>query len=154
MRYEGSFAVEPGADTEDIQKNFLSQMNARQAEERQLATTIVGPHRDEIEFSINDLNLRTFASQGQHKTFIVALKIAEFFYLKDRCNETPILLLDDILSELDEHRAGRVLDLTQQLGQTFITSTSEQLFSDHEWGKKLYVRKGSVTHEEAHNYVG
>lgn len=157
MRYEGSFAVETEAAAEDIQKSFLSQLEARHAEERQLATTVVGPHRDEIEFSINGLSLRTFASQGQHKTFIVALKVAEFFYLRDRCHDTPILLLDDILSEFDEHRTRRVLNLTQQLGQTFITSTSEQFFSAHEWNegsKKFYVRKGTVTHEEVHNYVG
>lgn len=157
MRYEGSITVEPGTTAEEIQEQFLSQLNARQTEERQLATTMVGPHRDEIEFSINGLNLRTFASQGQHKTFIVALKVAEFFYLKDRCHETPILLLDDILSEFDEHRTKRVLDLTQQLGQTFITSTSEQFFSGHKWnegGKKFYVRKGTVTLEETHKYVG
>lgn len=157
MRYEGSFAVEAGQAAEDIQKSFLLQLKARHAEERQLATTVVGPHRDEIEFSINGLSLRTFASQGQHKTFIVALKVAEFFYLRDRCHDTPILLLDDILSEFDEHRTRRVLNLTQKLGQTFITSTSEQFFSGHEWNegsKRFYVRKGTVTHEEAHNYVG
>lgn len=157
MRYKGPFPVESGVAAEDIRKQLLAQLHARQTEERQQATTVVGPHRDEIEFSINGLDLRTFASQGQHKTFIVALKIAEFFYLKDRCNETPILLLDDILSEFDGLRTKRVLDLTQQLGQTFITSTSEQFFSGYEWSegcKKFYVRRGTVTHEETHNYVG
>ncbi len=157
MRYEGALAVEPGATAESIRAHFLAQLNARFVEEQQRATTMVGPHRDEVEFFINDRSLRTFASQGQHKTFLVALKVAEFYYLKDRCNETPILLLDDILSELDEQRIERVLNLTQQLGQTFITSTSEQFFAGYAWNegaRKFSVTRGTVTQEEAHNYVG
>jgi DNA replication and repair protein RecF len=157
MRYEGSPAIESELTVDEIRQRFLAQLDARLPEEQQRATTVVGPHRDEVEFFINDRSLRAFASQGQHKTFLVALKVAEFFYLKDRCNETPILLLDDILSEFDEHRAERVLTLAQQLGQTFMTSTSEQFFSGYEGkehAKKFSVRRGIVTHEEAHNYVG
>lgn len=99
-------------------------LREKQEEEMRLGTSIVGPHRDELLMAINSLDLRKYASQGQHKTFLIALKIGEFFYLKDRCNETPVLLLDDIFSELDYERAERLLNFVSTLSQTFITSTN------------------------------
>ncbi len=96
-------------------------------DEAKAGTTLVGPHRDELELKINGLAVRDFASQGQHKTFLVGLKLAEFSYLKDRCNETPLLLLDDVFSELDEHRCRHLLDLVSEAGQVFVTATDERL---------------------------
>ena len=78
--------------------------------------------------TVDEHDARKFASQGQHKTFLVALKLAEFFYLKERRRETPIMLLDDVFSELDEHRADRLIDFISSLGQTFLTSTYMQIF--------------------------
>lgn len=111
-----------------IRELLLREIAARSAEERRIGTTLVGPHRDELLFRINDLDLRKYASQGQHKTFLVALKLGEFFYLKERCSETPILLLDDIFSELDEERSERLLGFVAGISQTFITSTNVHLF--------------------------
>lgn len=157
IRYASSVDVSEGTAAGEIQKQFRRQLNEQQPEERRTGTTPVGPHRDEFEFAINGLELRKFASQGQHKTFLVALKMAEFFYLRERCNETPLLLLDDVFSELDERRTERVLNLVQGLGQAFITSTSEQVFpADFAWGgmkKRFSVRQGTVIHEEAGNLV-
>lgn len=93
-------------------------------EEWRRGTTMFGPHRDDLRFSINSGDARVAASQGQHKTILVGLKIAEFHYLSAQCAETPIILLDDIFGELDGRRAERVYDLTRSLAQTFITVTS------------------------------
>jgi DNA replication and repair protein RecF len=72
---------------------------------------------------LNNQEIRKYASQGQHKTFLVALKIAEFHSLKELCTETPIVLLDDVFSELDEERTKRLMEQVAELGQTFITTT-------------------------------
>lgn len=122
-------------------------------EEQKLGSTLIGPHRDELVFKINDLDLRKYASQGQHKTFLVALKIAEFFYLKERCYEIPILLLDDIFSELDEKRSERLLEFIETLSQTFITAVSPNLFINNiisnNNNRNFYIKEGSITDQKS-----
>jgi DNA replication and repair protein RecF len=108
----------------------------------------VGPQRDEIQFSLNELPLRQHASQGQHKTFLIALKVAEFFYLKERIREVPMFLLDDVFSELDDHRARKLLGLVSTLGQTFITTTAVHVFGDEgaagKNAKTFYIHNGAL----------
>jgi len=153
--YLPSFEVSSWTSRTQIEEQFLQELQNRSEEERRTGTTAVGPHRDELEFSIDTLALRKFASQGQHKTFLVALKIAEFFYLKGHRDETPILLLDDVFSELDEHRAGRLLELAGTLGQVFITATDDRAFSaDFQWNtdhRRFLVEQGTVRHHEQAN---
>ncbi len=121
-------------------------------DERRIGYTLVGPHRDEFIFQINGLHAKNFASQGQHKTFLVALKLAEFFYLKNRCSETPVLLLDDVLSELDEYRCRKLLDAASKTGQVFITSTDEHIFDRLSVAstnaRKFFVRQGKIERVE------
>ncbi|MBP6671622.1 MAG: DNA replication and repair protein RecF, partial [Bacteroidetes bacterium] len=98
----------------------------------------------------NGMSLKHFASQGQHKTFLVALKVAEFFFLKERCSETPVFLLDDVFSELDEYRSKKLLTLAESLGQIFITTTSEKIFGGAEWNnerRKFFIRGGAIDNE-------
>jgi len=120
----------------------------RRSEEIRVGTTLVGPHRDEFPLTINGLDLRKFASQGQHKTFLVALKLAEFHYLRERCGEKPILLLDDVFSELDKHRSEKLLDCVEHISQTFVTTTVSGVFeSTIEFGgtnRKFLVQNGTV----------
>jgi len=111
-----------------IKRSFEDELRARKDEERRTGVTAVGPHRDEVEFQVDGMTLRKFASQGQHKTYLVALKLAEVGYLKESCRENPILLLDDVFSELDVHRAGRLVLEVQSAGQVFITSTDLRSF--------------------------
>jgi len=128
-------------EEKDISDLFDSALMEKRSEEIRLGTTLVGPHRDEFVFTINDLDLRKYASQGQHKTFLIALKMGEFYYLKERCHETPIILLDDIFSELDDSRAKKLLNYVDSLSQTFITTTNPHLFSDnklHDDGLKVF----------------
>ena len=135
-----------------IETAFHQTLKDRSQEERRIGYSLAGPHRDDFIFKINKLDVRSFASQGQHKTFLTALKLAEFFYLKDRCNETPILLLDDVLSEMDGRRSQRLLEATAELGQVFITSTDERAIN---WKpivssnpRKFFVKQGTIDRVE------
>ena len=100
--------------------------------EQQRGTTLVGPQRDELVFRLDDLEVRRYGSQGQHRTFGMALKLAQFFYLKDRLDTTPLLLLDDAFGKLDARRTEVFLDLldSDAVGQSFITATRRELFAD------------------------
>ncbi|MEP7235824.1 MAG: DNA replication and repair protein RecF, partial [Ignavibacteriota bacterium] len=103
----------------------------RESEELRRGVTLVGSHRDELVIKIDTLReAKRFASQGQHKSLLVSLKLAEFNYLRDATNETPILLLDDVFSELDASRSAKVLELLSGggFGQTFISSTTRENF--------------------------
>jgi len=148
LEYKPTYLTMPTLDENRVQELLALEVSKKRYEEQRIGTSLVGPHRDEFVMKINGLDLRKFASQGQHKTFLVALKLGEFSYLKARCGETPILLLDDIFSELDEHRAERLLNLVEGLSQTFITSINTHLFDasmvfgDH--NRKFSIQHGSV----------
>ena len=102
---------------------WLRSNEVRQKEIRR-GTTLFGPHRDDIEMSLNGGDVRTSASQGQHKTLLIGLKVAEFHYLAEQSAETPIILLDDIFGDLDPLRAERVYDICRSLAQVFVTAVS------------------------------
>ena len=93
-----------------------------------LKYTSQGVHRDDLAFTIGGNSLKKFGSQGQQKTFLIALKLAMFEYIKQKKKITPILLLDDIFDKLDDNRVGYILNLIEKdkLGQTFITDTSKE----------------------------
>jgi DNA replication and repair protein RecF len=114
----------------------------------------VGIHRDDLVFSINEASVRNFGSQGQQKTFIIALKLAQYQLLQGHTNEAPILLLDDIFDKLDENRLAsiaRILDREIE-GQIFVTDTSiermKEIFSHGEKEAKFFqVKEGKVEEE-------
>ena len=87
------------------------------------AQTSTGPHRDDFEFRSNDLLLSDFGSRGQQRTAIVAYRLAEAEGIRTRCREAPLLLLDDVMSELDETRRGTVVEAVQTLDQVIMTTT-------------------------------
>lgn len=88
------------------------------------STTIIGPHRDDLEFVVNQKDVHSFGSQGQQRTTALAVKLAEIDLMKQQTGEYPILLLDDVLSELDDYRQTHLLTAIQNKVQTFITTTS------------------------------
>jgi DNA replication and repair protein RecF len=139
-------------ENDNIEALFKNALQSQFLDERRIGCTLVGPHRDEFLFQINGLHIKNFASQGQHKTFLVALKLAEFFYLKNRCSETPVLLLDDVLSELDEYRCRKLLEAVSKTGQVFITSTDERVLDKLSIAsaqpRKFFVRQGKIEHVE------
>ncbi|MDB5033686.1 MAG: replication and repair protein RecF [Chlorobi bacterium] len=113
-------------------------------EEQRRGTTLFGAHRDDLRMEINGGDVRVSASQGQHKTLLIGLKIAEFHYLARQCAETPLILLDDIFGELDARRAERVYDLTRNIAQTFITVASLDLLPFLR-GRRLSSGEGHFT---------
>lgn len=137
----------PG-DLESIQNAFLNDLNNCARDEFRRGNTLVGPHKDEIEFKINGHDVRQFASQGQQKTFLVALKVGEFFYLKEKCAEKPLLVLDDLFSELDKERSRFLLDFLKDKCQVFISSTNSEIFDQfleyNGKNNKYLVESGNV----------
>lgn len=108
---------------EQVEERFVELLNLRKEDELRRATSLIGPHKDDFIFEIDGISLKTFGSQGQHKTFQVALRFAEFFYLKDKTGKSPIFLLDDVFGELDTERSVRISENLRTVGQTFITLT-------------------------------
>jgi DNA replication and repair protein RecF len=137
----------PKESLESIGESILFEIKNKCSEEYRRGLSLVGPHRDDLVFQLNGTDLQKYASQGQHKTFLIALKMAEFYYLKDKRGETPILLLDDVLSELDEARSRSLLSFIAELGQTVVTTTDEAPFRDTiHWSnenRKYYVEAGT-----------
>ena len=110
-----------------------------------MKSTSVGPHRDDICFMTNDLDIRKFGSQGQQRTAALSLKLSEIALVKEIIKDSPILLLDDVLSELDKHRQNYLLDSIRDV-QTLITCTGLDDFVNHRFSinKILYVKQGEV----------
>ncbi len=106
----------------EIEKILISEYEKNFEKDLNLGYTSIGPHRDDIKLIVNDKDARTFGSQGQQRTIALSLKLAELEIYKDETGEYPILLLDDVLSELDTHRQSRLLEKSTKI-QTIITST-------------------------------
>ena len=114
---------------DDIKENYNKISKERINIEKIRGLTLFGPQKDDFQILINDYPARDRASQGQHKSIIIAMKFAEYDYMYERKNEQPIVLLDDIFSELDEYRSNLVLqELLKRNAQTFITSTNRIQF--------------------------
>ncbi len=108
-------------------------------------STSVGPHRDDISFYVGNLDLRHYGSQGQQRTAALSLKLSEIELVKRKIGDTPILLLDDVLSELDQHRQEYLLDSIHDI-QTLITCTGVDEFVNHRFSinKVFHVQSGQV----------
>lgn len=133
-----------------VNHQMLEELRRRAAEERQRGISLVGPHRDELRLLLDGIEVQPYASQGQHKTLLVALKIAECLYLRERSEEPPALLLDDLFGELDSERSQRILGMVSGLGQTVITATDAALFQNtitwNETNRRFVVEEGTCRH--------
>ncbi|MGK7890553.1 MAG: DNA replication/repair protein RecF [Leptolyngbyaceae cyanobacterium] len=110
-------------DAGAIQQDFLQKLKERAIAEQHQGTSLVGPHRDEIDFLIDQTPARQYGSQGQQRTLVLALKLAELTLIKSVIGEPPLLLLDDVLAELDLKRQNQLLETIQDQFQTLITAT-------------------------------
>ncbi len=153
LQYETVGRVK-GASEDEIAGIYREQLEAEADKERRRGLTLVGPHRDELVFRLNGLLVRRYASQGQHRTFGMAMKLAKYFYLHDHTGEYPLLLLDDVFDHLDRKRSNAFLELLQsdRIGQTLITATDRASFAgmvpfDHDRNRSLYVREGTIREE-------
>ncbi len=100
------------------------------AEEIKKGQCLIGPHRDDVAFFINGLDAKRYASQGQQRTIVLALKLSELDIIQEKINEMPVLLLDDVLAELDNIRQNYLLDTIKDGVQTIITSVDTLAFDD------------------------
>lgn len=161
LRYRSSLesgapaAPLPGAEvSEEERLEALRRLAARRLEEtletdRARGYTAVGPHMDDLVATLDGHSLRRFGSQGQHRTFVLALKIAEIGYLEQVAGFRPILLLDDVSSELDVGRGARFLDLVQERGgQVFVTTTDRRHLTIVADVAVWHIEDGVVTRED------
>lgn len=108
-----------------FQTNTLSLLEQNLQKDRALQYTSVGVHKDDLSFEIDNHPIKKFGSQGQQKSFLIALKLAQFDFVKKQSGEKPILLFDDIFDKLDEYRVSKIIELVNQeeFGQLFISDT-------------------------------
>ncbi len=137
----------------DIENSFSRFVSEIEYDEKRRGITLFGPQRDDLRIKINGATAKDVASQGQHKSLLISIKFAEFNYLKNYKNETPIALLDDIFSELDKERSNKVLSLVERnSAQTFITVTEveflKSLIPDNINYKIFRIVDGRVSEEE------
>ncbi|MFB2768038.1 DNA replication/repair protein RecF [Pelatocladus sp. BLCC-F211] len=135
---------------EKVQQAFLEKLQQRTIAELHQGTTLVGPHRDEVELIINQTPARQYGSQGQQRTLVLALKLAELKLIEEVVGEPPLLLLDDVLAELDPSRQNQLLDTIQDRFQTIITTTHLGAF-DSQWlnsSQIFYVKSGEISTEK------
>ena len=125
----GNAPESPLTPTERVAKAFHAQLAAVGLEEARRGTTQIGPQRDDLCFFINGADARIYGSQGQQRTVALSLKLAEFRLIEEYVGEPPVLLLDDVMSDLDDARRKHLLKWIQGRGQTFITCTSLRSFS-------------------------
>jgi len=122
LRYAPNVPFE--APTADAVSAALSVRLAQVAEsERVRKTSVAGPHRDDLTLELDGNPLAMYGSQGQQRTAVLALKVAEYAVMRERAAEAPLLLLDDVLSELDEERAAAFLATVGDYEQAFVTAT-------------------------------
>ncbi len=114
----------------ELNELVLSKMNELKDEEIRKEQCLIGAHRDDVDFFINDIDSKKYASQGQQRTIVLALKLAELEIIKDKTGETPLLLLDDVLAELDNIRQNYLLNAISNNVQMIITSVDTLAFED------------------------
>jgi DNA replication and repair protein RecF len=133
-----------------VKKDFAVELAQSRARERSYRSTLVGPHRDDLQLLLNEKSAAQFGSEGQKRTLAIALKMAQTEFLAGMHGSPPILLIDDVMGELDVKRRSGFLPLLEQArktsGQVFMTATEENW--PRELGKELQrwdVKSGTLT---------
>ena len=139
-----------GAAGENVTNDLVSWYNKELVAHRQVdimrGSTGRGPHLDDIILTVNGINLRSFGSQGQQRTGVLSLKLAELEFLRSETGEYPVLLLDDVMSELDVSRRSKLLEfIRHERIQTMITATDEAYFPSEKIGTYYRVAAGVIT---------
>lgn len=149
IRYQTSLSCAENSDVQEI-KNCLER-KLTETRQRDLAygSTTSGPHREDMLFFKNKQPLKIFGSQGENKTFLIGLKFAEALLIETHLKEKPLMLLDDIFSELDSFRINKVLENIQRdQRQTFITTTEPEKFKGEKENIDFFqVSNGKISHE-------
>jgi DNA replication and repair protein RecF len=129
LAYEATVPIEPQDDAARLDSAYRAELTQNRQREIERGMTLIGPHRDEVRFLVDDrIDLGKFGSRGQQRTAVVALKLAEVDWMRQRTGEWPILLLDEVLSELDAERRAFLLTQVNGVEQALITSTDPNVF--------------------------
>ncbi|MDN6625682.1 MAG: DNA replication/repair protein RecF [Pisciglobus halotolerans] len=149
IKYVCSISLTDQEDKQIIYKDLLKTYQENQKRELDQGTTLAGPHRDDLKFYVNDKNVQTYGSQGQQRTAALSVKLAEIDLMHELTNEYPVLLLDDVLSELDDNRQTHLLTAIQNKVQTFLTTTSLEGVKKNllETPRVFEIEKGNIETE-------
>jgi DNA replication and repair protein RecF len=118
-----------GLELKGIQNGFRERLRDLRNEEIARGVTTIGPHRDELRFLANDIDLGDYGSRGQVRTTLLALKLAEVNWMKERTGEWPVILLDEVMAELDVQRRTDLLKYIGESEQVLFTTTDLNLFT-------------------------
>ncbi|MDP5276084.1 DNA replication/repair protein RecF [Chengkuizengella axinellae] len=145
--YKPSFEIDQFDDETVLFNQFMLKLTKMREQEIKRGVTLIGPHRDDLLFLINDKEVQTFGSQGQQRTTALSIKLAEIELIHEEVGEYPLLLLDDVLSELDQYRQTQLIETFQNKVQTFITTTGVESvnLSKLKEAKLFHVLEGTVT---------
>ncbi|WP_026103298.1 DNA replication/repair protein RecF [Pseudanabaena sp. PCC 6802] len=132
LAYAPKFNFADRHSVEEVREAFLLELKNKAIAEQQQGSSLVGPHRDEVIMTINQTPAREYGSQGQQRTLVLALKLAELELIESVIGEPPLLLLDDVLAELDLQRQNQLLNAIQDRVQTIVTTTHLGSF-DAQW---------------------
>lgn len=143
--YNSGFRIEEGIKKSEISESYIKQLERCIRRDLSLGYTSIGPHRDDYDIFINDKSLKMFGSQGQQRSAVLSLKIAEIELISSITGQYPVLLLDDVMSELDENRQKYLMDSIKNV-QTFITCTNDSHFRNSYKDEYKYfkVLNGSI----------
>ena len=147
LAYLPSAGIGASRDPRGLANEILEDIRGRAAREIAAGHSLVGPHRDDLSASIGDLDVASFASRGQARTVVLALKLAEARLISESIGDQPVILLDDVMSELDPNRQRHVLDFTSQYEQVIITTAEPGLAGHLGIGqdRTMYVESGKLT---------
>lgn len=146
IKYRPITGMNPEWNAEEMATYLEKKLFEIKQKELDRGVTLIGPHRDDLQFFVNDYDVQTYGSQGQQRTTALSLKLAEIELIKQETKETPILLLDDVLSELDDHRQSHLLNTIQGEVQTFVTTTSIEGIHHEtiQHAKMFHVKQGTI----------
>ena len=146
LKYSPSIDYREGSEEAEIEKLLTRMLERNRRKEIQKGVTLIGPHRDDIDIILNGVSTKIYGSQGQQRTAVLSMKLAEIDLMKEDSGEYPILLLDDVLSELDDNRKEYLLESIKRT-QTFVTCTNIRSFNrNNEETAFFYVEGGNVDH--------
>ena len=153
VSYQATIPLEDGLTPSQMKEIYIEQFKKNQTREADQATTLIGPHRDDLIFYLNEIPVQTYGSQGQQRSTVLSLKLAEIELMKLSTGEYPLLLLDDVLSELDDDRQTHLIKAIENKVQTFITTTSldgiKQQFINEP--VVIPIEKGTILKTESEN---
>ena len=146
VAYDSTIGIKSDDSESQMKTTLEKKIFENQKRELDRGVTLYGPHRDDLKFYVNNYDVQTYGSQGQQRTTALSLKLAEIELIKQEVGEAPVLLLDDVLSELDDYRQSHLLTTIHGDVQTFVTTTSvEGIAHDTiKQAKMFHVEQGAV----------